>query len=63
MGKMSVFSTLPEIQRCIREIYSCAGTSTGSRRELSQVNEWFLVCVRILRWGFGKGVEGSLRSS
>lgn len=42
VGKMAVLSTLPEIQRCISEMYSFAGTSTGSLRELSQVKEWLL---------------------
>ncbi len=39
VGKMAVLSILPEIQRCIREMYSWAGTSTGSLREFSQVKE------------------------
>jgi len=48
VGKMFVLSVLPEIHLCINEIYSCAGTSTGSLRELSHVNEWLLVkCQKI----------------
>lgn len=39
VGKMAVLSTLPEIQRCMREMYSCAGTSTGSFFEFSHVKE------------------------
>ena len=42
VGKIVVLSILPEIHRCIREMYSWAGTSTGSFLAFNQVKEWFL---------------------
>ena len=42
VGKIATLSSLPEIHRCISEMYSCAGTSTGSLREFNQVKEWLL---------------------
>lgn len=42
VGKILTLSILPEIHRCMREIYSWAGTSTGSFLAFNHVKEWFL---------------------
>ena len=48
---MLVLSILPEIHLCMREIYSWAGTSTGSLRAFNHVKEWFLdVLVNRENW-------------
>lgn len=47
VGKMLVSSIFPEIHRCIRVMYSWAGSSTGSLFRLSQVKEWLLPRVSI----------------